>query len=264
MSQSRVESSRAPSSKFPEPLPKNDASQRGLLLGKDAAVALFRAASQSPQLRSLDLRSSNLSKQAVQRLAQFVRGDQLTTLSLADCFLGEAADPILLAVSECHRLVHLNLRLNCLQGKTDALFRALDHSVCLTEVDLASNELGDDFGERFAQGVIASNEVLWKVDLIRNPLRERTGDALLRALQRHNSTLVSIGDINDNFDGLGLRNRYRIQCHLDANRQGYELGEGRSREMAERPDAMAPDLAAFKWQILTDPPPIFEPLFALM
>lgn len=251
------------SSRPAEPRPLPDASRRGSLLGKDAAVALFRATSQCPQLRSLDLRSSSLSRQAVQRLAQFVRGDQLTTLSLADCFLGEAAEPILEAVGECHRLVYLNLRMNCLKGATGHLLhRALDSSVSLTEVDLASNELGDDFGEMLA-GVVASNESLWKLDLIRNPLRERTGHALLKALQRRNSTLVSIGDMDDNFDGLGLRNRYRIQCHLDANRQGYQLGEGRSHELGERPDAMSPDLSAFEWKII-DQPPFSEPMWALI
>merc|ERR1711865_444878 len=166
----------------------------GGALGRDAAVSLFRAIAESPQLRTLDLRSSKLSHQAVQRLSHFVRGDQLVGLNMADCFLGDSVEPLLDAVAVCTKLVWLNLRLNAISGHAGIeLCRSLDASVSLTELDLASNELSDDFGVAFAQ-VISTNEVLWKVDLMRNPLGLATGEALLRALQHKNTTLVSIGD----------------------------------------------------------------------
>merc|ERR1712019_167747 len=89
----------------------------------------------------------------------------------------------------------------------------------------ASNELDDAFGEAFAR-VLALNEVLWKVDLIRNPLGMRTGKALLHVLRKRNSSLVSIGDTVDNSFGLGLENRYQIQCHLEANKNRLESFSG--------------------------------------
>eukprot|EP00747_Dinoflagellata_sp_TGD_P025680 gnl/TRDRNA2_/TRDRNA2_131417_c0_seq2.p1 gnl/TRDRNA2_/TRDRNA2_131417_c0~~gnl/TRDRNA2_/TRDRNA2_131417_c0_seq2.p1 ORF type:complete len:619 (-),score=103.49 gnl/TRDRNA2_/TRDRNA2_131417_c0_seq2:223-2079(-) len=231
---------------------------------RDAAVLVFRSVGQCPQLRSLDLRGSCLSRAAAQRLAHFVKGDQLVTLSLADCFLGAKAEPVLGAVSQCRKMVYLNLRLNGLNGNTGIeLCRALDASVSLTDVDLASNELGDDFGTAFAT-VLMVNEVLWRVDLIRNPLGERTGDALLRALRERNSTLSSIGDTVDNLFGLGLQNRYQIQRHLDANSRGLEPGcsvrtTHLDLDASYRPslgDEMEPGLADFEWQILDDDPSV--------
>lgn len=230
----------------------------GGALGRDPAVSLFRAVAESPQLRTLDLRSSKLSYQAVQRLSHFVRGGQLVGLNMADCFLGESAQPLLDALAMCKELVWLNLRLNALSGHTGLeLCRALDASVSLTELDVASNELGDDFGVAFAR-VISSNEVLWKVDLVRNPLGLRTGEAMLHALQRKNSTLITIGDTVEGFFGLGLQNRYQIQCHLDANRKGFELGNRPADGLL--PDVMDPGLADFEWRILDDEPNVFEPL----
>jgi len=264
MSQSRIQKSHtSPRSDAPAFTSAIDATgpfAMGGALGRDAAVSLFRAVAESPQLRVLDLRSSQLSPQAVQRLSHFVRSDQLIGLSMADCFLGDSAEPLFDAVSVCTRLVWLNLRLNAIAGHAGIeLCRALDASVSLTELDLASNELGDDFGVKFAQ-VISSNEVLWKVDLVRNPLGLRTGEALLIALQRRNTTLIAIGDTIEGFFGLGLQNRYQIQCHLDANRQGLELG---SRRDGYLPDAMDPGLADFEWRILDDEPAAFEPLVLL-
>mmetsp|Transcript_8814 Transcript_8814/g.16682 ORF Transcript_8814/g.16682 Transcript_8814/m.16682 type:complete len:474 (+) Transcript_8814:261-1682(+) len=231
----------------------------GAPLSADAvAIAFFRAVAESTQLRILDLRSSLLSEKAIQRLAQFVRSDQLTALSVADCFLGKDSEILFDAVSVCHKLVFLNLRLNAITGHAGIeLCAALDASVSLTEVDLASNELGDDFGQAFAH-VLEYNEVLWKVDLVRNPLGVATGEALLRALRLRNSTLVSIGDTVDGLFGLGLQTRYQIQCHLDANRKGLELGSDRAAA-----DLMDPGLADFEWHILQDEPPVFEPLVFL-
>lgn len=237
----------------------------GGAIGRDAAVSLIRAVAESPQLRTLDLRSSKLSKQAVQRLSHFVRQDQLIGLSMADCFLGETAEPLLSAVSVCTRLVWLNLRLN---GLTDCITRAggnvgielcgaLRASVSLTDVDMASNELSDDFGECFAS-VLRLNEVLWKVDLFRNPLGIRTGNALLDVLQHNNSTLVSIGDTVEGFFGLGMQNRYQIQCHLDANRKGFGVGYRPVDGLL--PDVMDPSLADFEWHILEDDHQVFMPL----
>merc|ERR1711904_243542 len=96
------------------------------------------------------------------------------------------------------------------------LCRALDESVSLTEVDVGSNELGDSFGEALAK-VLRTNEVLWKIDLTRNLLGARSGVALLEAVSKKNSTVVSIGDSVDALFGLGLQTRYQLQCHLDAN-----------------------------------------------
>lgn len=234
----------------------------GGAMGRDAAVSLFRAVAESPQLRFLDLRSSKLSREAVQRLSHFVRVDQLVGLSMADCFLGDNVEPLVDAVSVCTKLVWLNLRLNAIGGHAGiGLCRALDTSVSLTDIDLASNDLNDNnFGVAFAR-VLSSNEVLWKVDLFRNPLGLRTGEEMLRALQRHNTTLVSIGDTVDGFFGLGLQNRYQIQCHLDANRKGMEPGFRPSDGLL--PDVMDPGLADFEWRILDDQPDVFEPLVLL-
>jgi hypothetical protein len=103
-----------------------------------------------------------------------------------------------------------------------------------------------------------SNEVLWKVDLVRNPLGLKTGEALLNALQCKNSTLVSIGDTVDNFFALGLQNRFQIQMLLDANRKGLEVGARPADGLL--PDVMNPGLADFEWRILDDEPQLFEPL----
>jgi len=228
-------------------------------MGRDAAVAFVRAATECQHLRILDLRSSQLSSAAVQRLARLVRGDQLSVLSLADCFLGAIIDPLLDAVSVCRQLVQLNLRLNAISGHAGIeLCRALDCSVSLTEVDLASNELNDNFGEALA-AVLTSNEVLWKLDLIRNPLYERTGDALLRTLETRNTTLVTIGDTVNHLLGLGLRNRFQIQCLLDANKRGLEIGARPSDEKR-----IGISLDDFEWRIIEDEPPLFEPMLALV
>merc|ERR1712048_636065 len=200
---------------------------------KDASVELFRNLTQCTQLQALDLRSSNLSANAAQRLAHFVRCDNLVVLGLADCFLEDKLEPVLEAVACCHKMVTLNLRLNAIAGHTGTvLAMTLAESVSLTDVDLASNELDDDFGEAFARA-LALNEVLWKVDLIRNPLGMRTGKALLHVLRKRNSSLVSIGDTVDNFFGLGLENRYQIQCHLDANKSRLESFSGVGAKAAE-------------------------------
>jgi len=171
----------------------------------DSAASLFRGLASCQQLRALDLRSSQLSPAAAQRLAQLVRGDHLIVLGLADCFLGEAVEPLLEAVAACHNLVCLNLRLNAISGQTGSvLAMALAESVSLTEADLASNELGDDFGVALAR-VLAFDEVLWKIDLGRNPLGMRTGDALLDTLRRRNSTLISVGDTVNGLYGSSWR-----------------------------------------------------------
>lgn len=237
-----------------------DASAVTLRGGRDSAVALFRSLAQCHQLRSLDLRSSLLGAAAARRLAHLVRGDRLVTLSLADCFLGDAAEPVLEAVASCRSLVYLNLRLNALTGHAaKVLALALDESVSLTEVDLASNELGDDFGEAFARRVLRHNEVLWKVDLARNALGPRTGKALREALRHWNSSLVDIGDTVEGFAGLGMDNRYHIQCMLEANRGLLEasaegLAGGGSR-------SMNPGFDGIELRILKDDPQAFEPLY---
>lgn len=226
--------------------------------GRDAGVSFFRAVAENPHIRILDLRSSQLSRPAVQRLAVFVRSDRLIGLSLADCFLSDLAETLLDAVSVCRSLVWLNLRLNAIKGASGmSLCRVLDSSTCLTDVDLASNELRDDFGVEFAR-ILMSNEVLWKVDLVRNPLGLKTGEALLNALLSKNSTLVSIGDTVDNFFALGLQNRFQIQMLLDANRKGLEVGARPADGLL--PDVMNPGLADFEWRILDDEPQLFEPL----
>jgi len=256
MSENKLPSQRSPRSGSPLSSRVVESATPFELAGADAVVQLLRAIAQCTQLRTLDLRSSLLSPAAAQRLSHVIRADNLVVLSLADCFLGDAVEPVLDAVLSCHQLVSLNLRLNAITGHAGIeLCRALDASVSITEVDLASNELGDTFGEAFAR-VLGFNEVLRTVDLVRNPLGLRTGDALLRVLQRRNSTLVTIGDTVDGFFGLGLQNRYQIQCHLDANRRGLEVGE-------KPEETMDPGLADIEWRILDDEPPLFEPLFIL-
>eukprot|EP00746_Dinoflagellata_sp_MGD_P091172 gnl/MRDRNA2_/MRDRNA2_36110_c0_seq1.p1 gnl/MRDRNA2_/MRDRNA2_36110_c0~~gnl/MRDRNA2_/MRDRNA2_36110_c0_seq1.p1 ORF type:complete len:542 (-),score=103.43 gnl/MRDRNA2_/MRDRNA2_36110_c0_seq1:258-1883(-) len=221
--------------------------------GKEGAIALFRAVAQSPQLKMLDLRSSSLSKTAVQRLAQILRGDQLTHLGLADCFLGDAIEPILNILGTCRNLVYISLRLNCINdGLSLELCRALDESASLTEVDLSSNELGDNFGQAFAK-VLRLNETLWKVDLTRNLLGVRSGEALLEVMTKKNTTLVSIGDTVDGLFGLGLQVRYQIQCHLDSNKKGLVPGFDPSKE------SMNPELTDIEFTILDDEPAVPHP-----
>jgi hypothetical protein len=190
---------------------------------------------------------------AVQRLAQFIRGDQLVSFSIADCFLGALAQPVLEAVAACRKLVYFNMRLNSLPRDAGAaLAMALDECQSLTEVDMASNDLDDSFGKLFAR-VLTFNRVLWKVDLARNKLEQETGRDLLQAM-RKNSTLTSIGDtVNDFFD-LGIDNRYQIQCHLEANRRALD---GIS---APGKAALNPGLEDLEWKIVHDDPQVFEPL----
>lgn len=258
-SRSRLEGPSTSRAQSPNDTSMGEVTARAVL-GRDASVAFFRAATQCQMLRVLDLRSSQLSSAAVHRLARLVRGDQLSVLSLADCFIGAAIEPLLDAVSVCRRLVQLNLRLNAISGNAGIeLCRALDASVSLTEVDLTSNELNDSFGEALA-AVLTSNEVLWKLDLIRNPLGARTGDALLQSFQMRNTTLITIGDTVNHLLGLGLRNRFQIQCLLDANKKGLELG-ARPGDDTKR---MGISLEDFEWRIIEDEPPLFEPLVALL
>mmetsp|Transcript_41628 Transcript_41628/g.134577 ORF Transcript_41628/g.134577 Transcript_41628/m.134577 type:complete len:310 (+) Transcript_41628:187-1116(+) len=231
-------------------------------LGWDASVALLRGIAGCAQLRFLDLRGSQLSQQAAGRLANVIKGLPLVTLSLADCFLGEGIEPILDAISVCRSLVYLNLRLNVLSGIMGIeLCRALDASVSLTDVDVSSNHLSDDFGRALGM-VLATNETLWKVNLTRNPLGIASGDALLLALKQRNDTIVELGDISEDLLGLGLQNRMLISSCLDANREGLTLKQ-RPTEVGDF------GLHSFKWEIIDDPqdpygrPPPCEPMLAL-
>jgi len=231
-----------------------------VVAGKEGAIALFRAVAQSPQLKMLDLRASRLSRAAVQRLAQLMRGDQLTHLGLADCFLGDAVAPLLSVLGSCRNLVYANLKLNCLRDAKQIsleLARALDESTSLTEIDLSSNELGDNFGAALAK-VLRLNETLWKIDLTRNLLGEISGLALLETIQKRNETLVSIGDTVDGLFGLGLQVRHLIRCHLDANRQRMQSGFDPSKEKTN------PELTDIFFKILDDEPDVPHPWTILM
>lgn len=222
---------------------------------------LFEGLQYCQHLVSLDLRSSLLSTAAAEQLAYFLRLDRLTELSLADCLLGELAAPVLDAVAVCRRLTKLNLRVNAMSGHIAVqLCQTLDASVSLTEVDLTSNDLDDDFGVTFA-AVLGSNKILRKVDLSRNPLTMRTGEALLRTLQRKNATLTSIGDAVRHLPDLGARQSLQIQRLLAANAQGSELA-GPLKERDK--DRMGLGLEDIEWQILEDEPQLFEPMLSLL
>jgi len=250
-----------------QPAPEGPRSFRAALaqrgIGTDTAVALFRGMSQCSHLRWLDLRASQLSREAVARLANCVRAMPLVTLNLADSFLGDNVEPLLDALPSCRSLVYLNLRLNALTGHTGIeLCRALDASVSLTEVDLSSNDLGDSFGQAFAK-VLGASDVLWKANLSRNPLGEASGSALLEAL-RKNDTFMTFGDVRDGFHSLGLQNRMFIEACLTANRRGLRV---------EERDASTTQLGLhhFRWEIIDDPQDGFgvagprpcEPMLAL-
>lgn len=228
----------------------------------DGAVALLRGASQCQKLRYLDLRGSCFATAAVHRLSNLIKGLHLTSLNLADCFLGASAEPILDALTACNSLVCLNLRLNALRGHTGfELCRAFDTSVSLTDVDISSNDLGDDFGQAFAK-VLSSNDILHRVNLARNPLTKVTGETLLQVLQKRNDTITNLGNLRDDLLELGLLCRFLLDKCLESNRKGVKL--------TQRPkDVGVLGPKDFKWEILEDPleaqglPPGFEPVLGL-
>ncbi|CAK0911533.1 unnamed protein product, partial [Prorocentrum cordatum] len=220
--------------------------------GAAGVVALVGAVAECSRLRALDLRASSLTHSAACELALLVGGErcQLVSLSLADCFLGEAAVPVLGAVQTNRGLVKLNLRLNALSDREGIpLCNALRESISLTDVDLASNDLSDDFGMNFAR-VLCTNDILWRVDLARNPLGSTAGDAILEVLKRRKVGLVSIGDTTNSLFGLGLQNRRQIQRFLDENSNAF----GGPLNTGEEEEVNGLCLGDFEWSILEDLP----------
>jgi disulfide oxidoreductase YuzD len=61
-------------------------------------------------------------------------------------------------------------------------------------IDLSKNNLGDDFAAELAN-TLASNEILYKVDISNNPITAKGANSLLKVLKESNDTLTSLGDI---------------------------------------------------------------------
>merc|ERR1711959_790213 len=147
-------------------------------------------------ISSLDLRSSSFPRSQMQHLERLLRHDQLVRLDLGMTFLGGTVADLTPAFGWAKNLVALNLRLCGLQDTHGLLVaRALDESISLTDVDLASNELTDSFGLALCK-VLRSNYILNKVDLTRNYLTSTFAEELLLVLDK-NVALCSVGDMND-------------------------------------------------------------------
>jgi len=85
------------------------------------------------------------------------------------------------------------------------LLDSLLDNECLSELNLSSNFLDDDFAKDFAI-VLENNPVLYKVDISKNPIGPKGAKVILNALLVSNETLGSLGgDVDDN------------RSHLDQN-----------------------------------------------
>ncbi len=72
------------------------------------------------------------------------------------------------------------------------LLDSLLDNVCLSELNLASNLLDDDFALDLSK-VLELNPVLFKVDISNNPIGPTGAKAILNALLVNNETLGSLG-----------------------------------------------------------------------
>jgi len=90
-------------------------------------------------------------------------------------------------------LVKLDLSANSFKScMVKFLLDSLLDNVCLTELNLASNVLDDEFAYDLAM-VLEHNPVLYKVDISNNPIGPNGAKAILKALLEHNETLGSLG-----------------------------------------------------------------------
>ena len=59
---------------------------------------------------------------------------------------------------------------------------------------MSHNNLGDEFAVELAS-MLATNDILWKVDISHNPISIKGANAILKVLRENNDTLTSLGDI---------------------------------------------------------------------
>jgi Ran GTPase-activating protein (RanGAP) involved in mRNA processing and transport len=126
-------------------------------------------------------------------------------------------------------LVKLDISHNALSTPAGCLLiKALKDNVAMHDLNLSHNNLDDEFAMELSK-VLVSNEVLWRVDITRNPIGERGALAILAALQQHNGTIESLGDVAQNTE-MGVINIEEIRKALNINKAGKEV---RSKQLGD-------------------------------
>lgn len=146
---------------------------------------------------NLNMRNSTLTKGAGDHIAKAIANNDfyLTSLSLKFCFVSfEQLVELSNSLRFNKTLVRLDLSSNALKScQVKFLLDALMDNVCLSDLNLSSNFLDDEFAQDFAY-VLESNPVLYKVDISRNPIGPKGAQIILNALLVSNETLGSLGD----------------------------------------------------------------------
>lgn len=95
--------------------------------------------------------------------------------------------------------------------------------------------MGDEFAIELAR-MLATNDILWKVDISHNPISMKGANAILKVLKENNDTLTSLGDIEANFS-MGVLTIRNINICLATNRESAEgqltKGQEKDKNMQE-------------------------------
>jgi len=79
----------------------------------------------------------------------------------------------------------------------------------LSELNLHGNFL-DNWFARDLSIVLENNQILYKVDISKNPIGPEGGQEILKVLLTHNDTLGSLGDLEENvYMGVRIREELR-------------------------------------------------------
>ncbi|CDW87985.1 UNKNOWN [Stylonychia lemnae] len=194
---------------------------------------------------NLNMRNSTLTKGAADHISKAVSNNDyyLTSLSLKFCFISFEQ---LIELSNSLRfnktLVKLDLSSNALKScQVKFLLDSMMDNVCLTELNLASNFLDDEFAQDLSY-VLENNPVLYKVDISRNPIGPAGAQIILNALLVSNETLGSLGGDIDSDSGqgyldqnvyMGVRIREELRQVLILNNSSHDKKRIHMKELQE-------------------------------
>lgn len=200
----------------------------------DALVRLIQP-KKPPQPICLNNRNSFYSKSSMDYLCHCLEAPEycLTALSLKYCFLSFEHMLQLSNVLRFNKtLVKLDLSNNGLKSCTaNFLMEAVEINNHLSDLRLHGNFLDDVFAERLAE-VLISNQVLYTVDISKNPIGQDGAKKLLHVLLQYNDTIGNLGDLEQNVY-MGVRIREELRQAINLNNSSHDKKKAVLEELRE-------------------------------
>jgi Ran GTPase-activating protein (RanGAP) involved in mRNA processing and transport len=117
-------------------------------------------------------------------------------------------------------LVKLDLSNNAMKPAVARyIIDALMNNSSVTELDLSGNLLDNEFAVDLSY-LLEENEVLYKVDISKNPIGPEGAKYLLKSLLQKNDTLGCLGDLSENVY-MGVRVREELNNTLRLNNESH-------------------------------------------